>query len=60
MLNNKIFVISFVIKSYLNFWGKTSPFPKKSLNLSRKQFSRFSQKILLFSKKLLNKKIFTI
>ncbi len=45
----------FAIKSY-NFSGKTPPLPKKSSNVPQNSFSQFSWKILLFSKKLLNKK----
>ncbi len=38
LLSNTILHTAFVIKSYLNFGGKTPPFPKKSSNVPRKQF----------------------
>ncbi len=51
-LSNKIFRTSFVIKkSYPNFWGKTTPFSKKSSNVPRKQFfAVFSENIASFKK----------
>ncbi len=58
--NNKIFSASFVIKSHVNFGDKMPPFPKQSSNVPLNCFSLFSQKILLFSKKLLKKKMFSI
>ncbi len=48
LLNNKIFSTLFVIKSYVNFWTKRPPFPKKLSNMPPKQFYTFSLKILGF------------
>ncbi len=62
LLNNKIFNTSFVIKkSYIKFLRKTPPFPEKFSQMRpQNSFSQFSQKIRLFSKKLSNKKMFSI
>ncbi len=60
LLNNKIFSTLFVIKSYVNFGSKTPPFPKELSMCPQNSFSQLSRKILLFSKKLSNKKIFFI
>ncbi len=61
LLNNKIFSTSFVInKVTLIFGTRRFHSLKKCQICSQNSFSQFSQKILFFSKKLLNKKIFRI
>ncbi len=52
LLSNKIFNTSFVMKeSYINFGGKTPPFPKKLSNASLKQFFMvFSENAVFFKK----------
>ncbi len=61
LLNNKIFNISFVIKKIMLIFGARRLLSLKNCQMRpQNSFSRFSQKILLFLKKLSNKKIFSI
>ncbi len=51
LLNNEVFSTSFMIKkSYVNFWRKTPPFPKKLSKVPINSFSLFSQKMVNFQK----------
>ncbi len=52
LLNYKIFSALFAIKSYVNFWCKRPPFPKKLLNVPPKQFFTFffSENTAFFAK----------
>ncbi len=61
LLNHQIFSTSFVIKKVMLIFGARHLLSLKNCQMcSQNSFSQFSQKILLFSKKLSNKKIFSI
>ncbi len=51
---------SLILKSYVNFWRKTAPFPKKLSNAFSKQFFTVFSENIAFSKKLSNKEIFSV
>ncbi len=60
LLNEKIFKISFVIKKVVFIFVVKHPLPFKRNLGPRNGFLRFSQKIQLFLKKLLNNEILSI
>ncbi len=61
LLNNKIFTTSFVIKKVTVIFNTRHHLSLKNCQMRpQNSFSWFSQKILFFSKKLLNKKIFSV
>ncbi len=59
-LSNKIFRTLFVIKKVILIFATRLLSPKSRQMCTENSFSRFSRKVLFFSKILLNKKIFSI